>query len=155
MSIIEGTCVTVMLISSVTKTVSIRKPWTFLTSHSFAVQLTWSSRFQITSLTKVLKCANLVTLKVADEADVLKSKQKVGKFLQECKFNCQSTVEWCSIASDAPCISLLRFMCAHVGGFLRLYITISLLLEKWIVPTPKSSFILYNNYLLRPSRVTW
>ena len=53
------------------------------------------NRFQITSLTKVLKCANLVTLKVADEVDALNliSKRKVGKFLQECKFSCQGTIE--------------------------------------------------------------
>ena len=101
------------LISSVTKMVSIRKPHIALV----AVQLTWSNRLPITSLTKVLKCANLVTLRAANEADVLNliSKRKVSKFLQEC---CQGTIEWCSITSDAPCISLLRFMCAHVGDFI-------------------------------------
>jgi len=103
--------------------VSIRKPHIALV----AVQLTWSNRLQITSLTNVLKCANLVTLRAANEADVLNliSKRKVSKFLQECKFSCQGTIEWCSITSDAPCISLLRFMCAHVGdfiGFLRYYL---------------------------------
>jgi len=103
--------------------VSIRKPHIALV----AVQLTWGNRLQITSLTKVLKCANLVTLRAANEADVLNliSKRNVSKFLQECKFSCQGTIEWCSITSDAPCISLLRFMCAHVGdfiGFLRYYL---------------------------------